>query len=130
MPHWLSSWSRWDTGARCIADPNDLLEREACAANGITLHAIALFRTLPRPFLMHCKSGADRAGFASAVYLMVMLGEPVEAARRMLSWRYLHFRWSKTGVLDRVLDLYATRNAHTPLSFEDWAATEYDPRAV
>ena len=128
-------------------NPSDLLEREACAANGITLHAIALqaraaptraqiaqliglFRTLPRPFLMHCKSGADRAGFASAVYLMVIMGEPVETARRMLSWRYLHFSWSKTGVLDRVLDLYAARNATAPIGFEDWAATEYDPAAV
>lgn len=128
-------------------NPSDLLEREACAANGISLHAIALqaraaptpgqiadliglFRTLPRPFLMHCKSGADRAGFAAAVYLMVIMGEPVEAARRMLSARYLHFSWSKTGVLDRVLDQYATRNARAPISFEVWAATEYDPGAV
>jgi protein tyrosine phosphatase (PTP) superfamily phosphohydrolase (DUF442 family) len=125
-------------------NPSDLLEREACAANGITLHAIALqaraaptpaqiaqliglFRTLPRPFLMHCKSGADRAGFASAVYLMVIMDEPVEVARRMLSARYLHFSWSKTGVLDRVLDLYAARNTKQPIGFEAWAATEYDP---
>ena len=128
-------------------NPSDLLEREACAAHGITLHfialqaraaptraqiaeLIALFRRLPRPFLMHCKSGADRAGFASAVYLMVIIGEPVERARRMLSWHYLHFRWSKTGVLDRVLDLYAARSAQSPISFETWAATEYQPAAV
>ena len=128
-------------------NPSDLLEREACAANGITLHAIALqaraaptraqiaalislFRSLPRPFLMHCKSGADRAGFASAVYLMVINGAPVEQARRMLSWRYLHFSWSKTGVLDRVLDQYAARNAKAPIGFEAWATTEYDPGTV
>ena len=137
-------------------NPSDLLEREACAAHGITLHAIALqarsaptpaqiaqliaqFRSLPRPFLMHCKSGADRAGFASAVYLLVIGGEPVQVARRMLSPRYLHFRWSRTGVLDRVLDLYAARtrpdsarpdSARTPISFEDWAATEYDPALI
>lgn len=128
-------------------NPSILLEKEACAAQGITLHGIALqaraapsraqiaelialFRRLPRPFLMHCKSGADRAGFASAVYLMVIRGEPVEAARRMLSWRFLHFHWSRTGVLDRVLDRYAARNASAPISFEDWAATEYDPAGV
>ena len=128
-------------------NPSDLLEREACAAHGIALHSIALqaraaptpaqiaelialFRTLPRPFLMHCKSGADRAGFASAVYLMVIMGEPVEKARRMLSARYLHFSWSKTGVLDRVLDQYAARNAKAPVGFEAWAVTEYDPGAV
>ena len=132
-------------------NPSDLLEREACAAHGISLHAIALqarsaptpaqiaaliaqFRSLPRPFLMHCKSGADRAGFASAVYLLVIGGEPVQTARRMLSPRYLHFRWSRTGVLDRVLDLYAARtrpdSARAPISFEDWAATEYDPALI
>lgn len=128
-------------------NPSDLLEREACAANGIDLHfialqaraapttaqiadLIALFQFLPRPFLMHCKSGADRAGFASAVYLMVILGEPVQAARRMLGPRYLHFRWSKTGVLDRVLDSYAERNRRNPIAFDHWAATEYDPLSV
>lgn len=137
-------------------NPSDLLEREACAAHGITLHTIALqaraaptpaqiaqliaqFRSLPRPFLMHCKSGADRAGFASAVYLLVISGEPIAVARRMLSPRYLHFRWSKTGVLDRVLDRYAARirsdsarpdSARAPISFEDWAATEYDSTAI
>ena len=132
-------------------NPSDLLEREACAAHGITLQSIALqaraaptpaqiaaliaqFRSLPRPFLMHCKSGADRAGFASAVYLLVIGGEPVQVARRMLSPRYLHFRWSRTGVLDRVLDRYAARirsdTARAPISFEDWAATEYDCTAI
>lgn len=128
-------------------NPSILLEKEACAAQGITLHGVALqaraapspaaiaeligqFRHIPRPFLMHCKSGADRAGFASAVYLMVIMGEPVETARRMLSPRYLHFSWSKTGVLDRVLDQYQRRNAQSPVGFAEWAATQYDPGAV
>ena len=61
---------------------------------------------------------------------MVIMGEPVQTARAMLSWRYLHFSWSKTGVLDRVLDHYAARNAKAPIGFEVWAATEYDPAAV
>lgn len=128
-------------------NPSILLEKEACAAQGITLHGVALqaraapspaaiaeliglFHSLPRPFLMHCKSGADRAGFASAVYLMVIMGEPVQTARRMLSWRYLHFSWSKTGVLDRVLDQYQQHNAQSPIRFQDWAATQYDPARV
>ena len=128
-------------------NPSILLEKEACATQGITLHGVALqarsaptraqiaeligqFRSLPRPFLMHCKSGADRAGFASAVYLMVMMGEPVEQARRMLSARYLHFHWSKTGVLDRVLDSYAAYNLQKQISFETWAATVYEPATI
>ena len=68
-----------------------LLEREACRAAGIELVDFkltsrslpsreeilaldAIFERLPRPFLMHCKSGADRAGFAAALYLMLRQG--------------------------------------------------------
>ena len=85
---------------------------------------IAAFRQIDRPFLMHCKSGADRAGLASAIYLMVIEGKGVEEARKMLSPRYIHFRWSKTGVLEHLLDVYAARNSASPIGFEEWIATE------
>lgn len=91
---------------------------------------IAAFRSIDKPFLMHCKSGADRAGLASAIYLMVMLGKDVDAARRMLSPRYIHLRFTKTGVLDLMLDHYAARNAASPISFEDWIDREYDASAL
>lgn len=122
-------------------------ERESLAALGITminvpLHSrsaptrdavqalIAAFRSIEKPFLMHCKSGADRAGLASAIYLMVIMGQDVSAARRMLSPRYVHLRFTKTGVLDMMLDHYAARNTASPISFEDWIATEYDADAL
>ena len=91
---------------------------------------IAAFRSIDKPFLMHCKSGADRAGLASAIYLMVILGQDVHAARRMLSPRYIHLRFTKTGVLDLMLDHYDARRADTGISFEDWIATEYDADAL
>lgn len=91
---------------------------------------IAAFRSIDKPFLMHCKSGADRAGLASAIYLMVMQGQDVTAARRMLSPRYIHLRFTKTGVLDMMLDHYAARNAASPISFEDWIDREYDAAAL
>ncbi len=119
--------------------PWALLEKEACARLGITLESVALqsrkapkrkelqalitlFRSVDKPVVMHCKSGADRAGLASAIYLMVIMGEPVEKARRMLSLRYAHVKWSNTGVLDMLLDDYAAAGG----DFEDWLATEYD----
>ncbi|SEQ36303.1 fused DSP-PTPase phosphatase/NAD kinase-like protein [Thalassovita taeanensis] len=124
-----------------------LFEKESCDALGMTmvnipLHArkaaprenllqvIEAFRTIDRPFMMHCKSGADRAGLASAMYLMVIEGQPVEEARKMLSVKYLHLKWSKTGVLDYMLDVYAARNARDPVGFEQWVTTEYDPEAL
>jgi protein tyrosine phosphatase (PTP) superfamily phosphohydrolase (DUF442 family) len=124
-----------------------LVEEESCRDLGLTLvnvsfharHAappgdilkvIDAFRTMERPFVMHCKSGADRAGFASAIYLMVMEGRPVSEARRMLSPKYIHFKFTKTGVLDYILDLYEARNAREPISFEEWVKTEYDYKAI
>lgn len=102
-----------------------LLARGA-ATREVILDTIDKLKTIDRPFLMHCKSGADRAGFASAMYLMIVEGEPVENARKMLSPRYLHFRNGKVGILDYTLDVYAARNARDPIGFEDWIATEYD----
>ncbi|MDG4649941.1 tyrosine-protein phosphatase [Roseibacterium sp. SDUM158017] len=91
---------------------------------------IAAFREIERPFLIHCKSGSDRAGLASAIYLMTMEGAPVAEARKMLSLRFLHVRGSRAGILGRVLDAYEADTAGAPMPFEDWAATRYDPAAV
>lgn len=124
-----------------------LLEREACAAAGIELvdfklnsRALpsreeivaldALFRRLPRPFLMHCKSGADRAGFAAALYLLLEGEVPVAEAKRQLSWRYLHLRGAATGVLHFLLDRYAADSAETPMDFRTWVETRYDRDAL
>jgi len=124
-----------------------LVEEESCRKLGLTLvnvtfharHAapaedilkvIEAFRTIEKPFVMHCKSGADRAGFAAAIYLLVIEGRPVSEARKMLTAKYIHFRWTKTGVLDYILDLYEARNAQSPISFEDWVRQEYDYLSV
>ncbi|UXX82717.1 tyrosine-protein phosphatase [Roseovarius pelagicus] len=124
-----------------------LVEEESCAKLGlnlvnVTLHArfaaprhdiqavIAAFRSIEKPFVMHCKSGADRAGFASAIYLLVIEGKPVSEVRKMLSFKYLHIKSSRTGVLDYILDLYEARNARAPISFEDWVETEYENETV
>lgn len=120
-----------------------LVEEESCRALGlilvnVTFHArhaapsadiqnlIDAFRAIERPFVMHCKSGADRAGFAAAIYLIVIEGKSISEARKMLSAKYIHFRWTKTGILDFILDLYEARSEQNPISFEDWVATEYD----
>ena len=120
-----------------------LVEEESCRKLGLTLvnctlHAryaaprhdilavIDAFRSIEKPFVMHCKSGADRAGFASALYLHVIEGQPLSEARKMLSFKYLHLRWSRTGILGFIFDMYETRNAQEPITFEKWVATEYD----
>lgn len=120
-----------------------LFEEESCKALdlelvSIPLHARApakrehllnlfeVFDTIPRPFVLHCKSGADRAGLASALYRLDQ-GEPVAAARKELSLRYLHLKFTKTGVQDHMLDLFEQRQADGPISIRKWIAHEYDP---
>jgi protein tyrosine/serine phosphatase len=121
-----------------------ILEEEACRRDGITLidfpinsrqaprretlHAIAeLFRRVEYPALVHCKSGADRAGLVATLFLLVHEGRPLSEAQKQLSWRYGHFRQARTGVLDHVFDLYAAANAKQPIGFMEWVDTGYDP---
>ncbi|NKX44724.1 dual specificity protein phosphatase family protein [Roseibacterium sp. KMU-115] len=125
--------------------PN-LLERDACERLGLELRAVRLrtvyvpppatllelvrlLREMPKPMLVHCKSGADRTGLAVTLYLHVIKGQPLEEARRALSWRYAHFSFGKAGVVHRMLDAYAADRAATGIDFEDWVATRYDPAA-
>ncbi|QKW96464.1 protein tyrosine phosphatase [Agrobacterium sp. CGMCC 11546] len=51
---------------------------------------VAIMRDAPKPILIHCKSGADRTGLATALYLsrVARLGE--EEAESQLSIRYGH----------------------------------------
>lgn len=124
-----------------------LLEREVCREIGLELVDFptssrslptagdilaldAIFARLPRPFLMHCKSGADRAGFASALYLLLRTGAEPAEVRRQLSWRYLHVRGAQTGVLHAMLAAFEADRARDGIGFRDWVAGRYDPATI
>ncbi len=89
-----------------------------------------IFETAPRPLLMHCKSGADRAGIASALYILLMTDRPPEKAMRQLSLRFGHVRASKTGVLDFFVQSYLAHHAAHGTGFEDWLDRVYDRPAM
>ena len=91
---------------------------------------LASFETMEKPFLIHCKSGADRTSLAAALYLMVVERQPLDIARKQLSFRFLHIKRSATGILDHFFDAYEARNAASPITIEDWIKTEYDPEAL
>ncbi len=124
-----------------------LLEREAAAAQGISLvdfqvfsrdtpsketilAAKRLFADIEYPALMHCKSGADRAGLMAVLYAHFRLGQPIAQAVEQLSLKYLHVRQGKTGILDAVFAAYIAFDARMPTSFEDWVCDHYDPAAL
>jgi protein tyrosine/serine phosphatase len=125
----------------------NLLEAEACRRTGVTLvshrlssaqlppraELLALYQTFltaEKPFVIHCKSGADRSGLAAALYQILVVGAPVTVAARQLHWRYLHFKGGPRGVLDYMLTVYAQAQAETGISMADWIATTYDPVAL
>ncbi len=87
-----------------------------------------IYRTLQTPALMHCKSGADRAGLASALAIIFEGGTAADA-RKQLHWRYGHFSRSKTGILDAFFVHYE-RVAEGRLPFLDWVRDEYDETAL
>ena len=124
-----------------------LFEREAAAKLGLTMVDTRLFakklprpevlieleqifRRIEKPFVMHCKSGSDRAGFAAALYLMMIENRPVAEAAQQLHWRFLHLQTTPTGILDHFFRVYAEAEARSGISLMDWIRTEYDPKAV
>lgn len=123
------------------------LERDAAAKAGLALleftarsreapskemllAAPAFFQSLAYPAMIHCKSGADRAGFVAALYLLVHRGRPVAEAMRQLSPWYGHFRWSKTGILDQFFARYRLEGEEKGIPFLTWVQDHYDPAAL
>ena len=89
-----------------------------------------LFDSIEYPMLMHCKSGADRAGLMSTLYMILKQGVPVQEAMRQLSLFYGHIKQADTGVLDLVFESYLAHNSHQPISFLDWVDRYYDSAAT
>ena len=91
------------------------------------LERVDLLPTLEKPFLMHCKSGADRTGLVAAVYLLTIEGRPVEEAKKQLSFRFMHLTFTKTGILDYVIWRYEQRLKDGAIGFREWVVMEYEP---
>ena len=90
-----------------------------------------LFDRVEYPALLHCKSGADRAGMMSVLYCHFHLKQPIEQAKEQLSFKYLHMKGGHTGVLDYLFEVYLHDIAPTGLSFFDWTqGPNYDPVAL
>lgn len=123
------------------------LEAEACKRHGIrlidfqlrsravpsrdeVLEAMALLRDVDYPVLIHCKSGADRAGLMSVLVLFIKEGVPLEQALKQLSLKFGHIRQSDTGILDHFFERYLAHNSKHPMTFLEWLDKAYDPKAI
>lgn len=90
-----------------------------------------LFDTLEKPLLLHCKSGADRAGLVSALYLLLEERQPLDVAMHQLRfWWHGHVRQAKTGILDHFFECYGVEHERDGIEFLDWIEQRYDRDAV
>jgi protein tyrosine/serine phosphatase len=124
---------------------SDALSREAAARLGLdfidaplrsrdapprdrVLRLVETFRTMRQPALVHCKSGADRASFASALFLMAE-GAPTQAALAQFSARFGYLPHARAGILREIFVRYAAE-AEGRMPFLAWLREEYDPAAL
>ena len=124
-----------------------LLENEACENLGINLincsmwarsltpshfiiELLDVFDRIERPFVVHCKSGADRASLAAAFYLIYVHGFSVKETRDQFSLKYLHLKFSRTGVLDFLMDTYERDGEAKGIKLREWILNFYDADAL
>jgi len=88
----------------------------------LRLHDI--YHSMREPALIHCKSGADRAGLAAGLFVLFE-GGTAASALRQLSLRFGHLRSSRTGILDAFF-LHFAREAEGRKPFLDWVREDYD----
>ena len=124
---------------------SDALSREAAARLGLDFVDVALesrgapqrerilrlhgiYRDMRAPALVHCKSGADRAGLAAGLFVLFEGGSARDALRQ-LSWRFGHIRQARTGILDAFF-LHYQREGEGRKPFIDWVREDYDEVAL
>jgi protein tyrosine/serine phosphatase len=124
-----------------------LLEREACGKLGMdlvdvrmhsreppsraqVLRAKEIFETIRYPALMHCKSGADRAGVMAVLYKHFKMGCSIAEATEQLSFKYLHVRQGKTGMIDFFFQTYLEETKASGKPFLKWVEEDYDQARV
>jgi len=152
-PHQLAAWKA--RGVKTVINLRGgfdasfhALEKDACERHGLTMvdftitsreapsrervmGAQRLFETIAYPALMHCKSGADRAGIMSVLYMHFRMGKTIREALDQLHLRYLHVKQGKTGVLDYVFERYLAEGEPAGLSFSEWVQSPmYDPAGM
>ncbi|MGE0628992.1 MAG: protein tyrosine phosphatase [Hyphomicrobiaceae bacterium] len=122
--YWLEKAACRRYGIRLV---NFQVRSRAAPSREEVLGACRLFGEIEYPMLLHCKSGADRAGLMSVLYAHLHEGVPMREAIKQLSLRYGHIRQADTGILDAFFECYLADTATRPMPFIEWVETAYDP---
>jgi uncharacterized protein (TIGR01244 family) len=128
--HALAKEAALNAGLGYVTLESSPVFSRAAPSRDALLRVADILREAPGPVLIHCKSGADRAGFLSALFRIVVEGHAVRDAASELTLRHLHFARSKTGILDAVYAAYLAETAAAGKPFLDWVRDDYDPEAI
>jgi protein tyrosine/serine phosphatase len=121
------------------------LEQDFCHKNNLTLYNFPissrdlpdkkklldfniLLQKIEYPCVMHCKSGADRAGLAAALYLIYQKNYSLLDAKKQLSFKHLHIKYAKTGILDYFFCKVIEQDIKNKLDFLDWIKAKYNKK--
>jgi protein tyrosine/serine phosphatase len=127
-------------------------EKAACARAGAVFEDVGLWAYQPSPqgelvrlvdflehaqtpILVHCHTGADRAGLASVFALLLRTDTPLAQARGQLTLYFGHMRWGKAACHDRLLDHYErwlreVDKPHCAEMLRHWVRYVYRPEMV
>lgn len=100
---------------------------------GELLGIVDLLARCRYPLLIHCKSGADRTGLVTSLYLLTRKELPPEQAHQAFSLAHAHIAVFGPERLHEPLHEYelwlkANRRRHTAEGFRAWLATVYTGR--
>ena len=85
------------------------------------------FRKIDTPFVMHCKSGADRTALASGLYLAAIKEANISDITAMFSLRFAHMTWGKRNACMQTFLDYAKFSERRSVNFLTWAEQYYCP---
>ncbi len=105
--HGEADWYREEqrvTAAHGVLLVDFPMSAQADLSRDDALKLVEIMRNAPKPILVHCKTGADRTGLATAIYAYKIAGMTEAEAEAQLSPRYGHFGiplFSPTFAMDR-----------------------------
>ena len=128
----LSWWKKETAIARRagIAHLDAMLDSRKLPTQGMLVRLIESFDEAPRPFMVKCSGGQDRASFAAALYVIHRDGwnAMTAAMQQFARFPYLHFPKTHQRWLKPFLD-FAKEDAHgAPLAA--WIKDSYTPEKL
>lgn len=87
---------------------------------------IEILQTAQQPILVHCRNGADRAGLASAAFLIVHQGiDAKSAVEQQLNLYFGHMPVGPSQAMDRFFTLYSNSTDNSGEQFTTWVQNDY-----